>query len=45
MRRNSLLKHVIERKKERKRRIEQRGRRKRRKHIMDDLKETRGYWK
>jgi len=39
----AFLKHVIERKKKR---IEQRGRRKRRhKHVMDDLKETRGYWK
>jgi hypothetical protein len=52
LRRNCLLKHVTERKKERERAIkrerrnELRGRRKRRhKHIMDYLKETRGYWK
>ena len=54
IRRNCLLNHAIERNKERKkkkerereRRIELRGRRKiRHKRIMDDLKETRGYWK
>jgi hypothetical protein len=44
LRRNCLLKHVIERKIEE--RVEERGRRGRRlKQIMDDLKETRGYWK
>jgi hypothetical protein len=42
-RRNCLLKHVIERKIEG--RTEVMGRQGRRcKHILDDLKETRGYW-
>jgi hypothetical protein len=42
MRRNCLLKHIIERKKK-ERRIEQRGRRKKRHtHKIDDLKERRG---
>jgi hypothetical protein len=42
-RRNSLLKHVIEGKKEDSTNV--RGKRGgRRKHIMDNLKESRGYW-
>jgi hypothetical protein len=44
LRRNCLLKHVIEGKLEG--RMEQRGRRGRRcKQLLNDLKETRGYWK
>jgi hypothetical protein len=44
LRRNCLLKHVIEGKLEG--RIEMTGRRgKRRKQLLDDLKEKRGYWK
>jgi hypothetical protein len=44
LRRNCLLKHVIEGKVEG--RIEVTGRRGgRRKHLLDDIKETRGYWK
>ena len=44
MRRNCLLKHVIEGKVEG--RIKVTGkRRRRRKQILDDLKEKRGYWK
>jgi hypothetical protein len=44
LRRNCLLKHVIEETIEG--RIEVTGRgRKRRKQLLDDLKETRGYWK
>jgi hypothetical protein len=44
LRRNCLLKHVIEGKLER--RIEMTGRReKRRKQLLDDLKEKRKYWK
>jgi hypothetical protein len=44
LRRNCLLKHVIEGKKEG--RIEVMGRRgRRRKQLLDDVKETRGYWK
>jgi hypothetical protein len=44
LRRNCLLKHIIERKIEE--RIEVTGRRgKRCKKLLDDLKETRGYWK
>jgi hypothetical protein len=44
LRRNCLLKHVIEGKIER--RIEIMGiRGRRRKQLLDDLKETRGYWK
>jgi hypothetical protein len=44
LRRNCLLKHVIERKLEG--RIEMTGRRgRRRKQLLDDLKEKRGYWK
>jgi hypothetical protein len=40
LRRNCLLKHIIER------RIEVTGRReRRRKQLLDDLKETRGFWK
>jgi hypothetical protein len=44
LRRNCLLKHVIEGKLEG--RIEMTGRRgRRRKHLLDDLKEKRRYWK
>jgi hypothetical protein len=44
LRRNCLLKHVIEGKMEGRREVM--GRRGRRhKQILDDLKETRGYWK
>jgi hypothetical protein len=44
LRRNCLLKHVIEGKLEG--RIEMTGRRgRRRKQLLDDLKEKRGYWK
>jgi hypothetical protein len=44
LRRNSLLKHVIEDKI--KGRIEVTGRRgKRRKQLLDDINENRGYWK
>jgi hypothetical protein len=44
LRRNCLLKHIIEGKL--KGRIEMTGRRRRRrKQLMDDLKEKRGYWK
>jgi hypothetical protein len=43
LRRNCLLKHVMEGKIEG--RTEVTGRRRRRKQLLDDLKETRGYWK
>jgi hypothetical protein len=44
LRRNCLLKHIIEGKIEGM--IEMTGRRgRRRKHLLDDLKERRGYWK
>jgi hypothetical protein len=44
LRRNCLLRHVVERKTEGT--IEVTGRReRRRKQLLDDLKETRGYWK
>jgi hypothetical protein len=42
--RNCLLKHVTERKKERRMAVT-RIRRRRRKYLRDDLKETRSYWK
>jgi hypothetical protein len=42
--RNCLLKHVAERKKERRMAVT-RIRRRRRKYLRDDLKETRSYWK
>ena len=42
--RNCLLKHVTKRKKERKITVT-RIRRRRRKYLRDDLKETRSYWK
>jgi hypothetical protein len=44
LRRNCLLKHVIEGKIEGSMEVKGR-RRRRRKHLLDDLKETRGYWK
>jgi hypothetical protein len=42
--RNCFLKHVTERKKERRMAV-MRIRRRRRKYLQDDLKETRSYWK
>jgi hypothetical protein len=44
LRRNCHLKHVIERRTEGRIEVTGRGER-RRKQLLDDLKETKGYWK